>query len=195
LLSTTFRERETSGGSHGPAGESALTGVASEKLRFAELPVGGRKLVIFFATGAYLGYVPLAPGTAGSLLGALLWWEGFGPAWDRSPAACLVVFLILVAAGCVVAGKAEVIFEQPDSPHIVIDEVLGMIATMLSNPLRWTYLLIGFVLFRVFDIAKPFPAGLVERRVGGGKAVVLDDIVAAVYANLLLQLLGLVCRV
>lgn len=89
-----------------------------------------------------------------------------------------------------IAGKAEQAFGKKDCGVIVIDEVIGMFFTMLLFPPTFTYLLSGFLVFRVFDIAKPFPASWIDRRMKGGTGVVLDDIVAGIYSNLVLRLLA-----
>jgi phosphatidylglycerophosphatase A len=111
-----------------------------------------RAIIIFFATAIYSGYSPIAPGTAGSVVGAVLVWLAFGPLWERSPAICLVVFAAAFAISCWIARRAEVIFDEHDSPRIVIDEVLGMAATMFGNPIAWPWMATGFVLFRFFDV-------------------------------------------
>jgi phosphatidylglycerophosphatase A len=147
-----------------------------------------RALIIFFATGIYSGYAPVAPGTAGSVVGLLLVWLVFSPWWGAAPLLFLLLFTVLFAISCPIAGAAERIFEQHDSPHIVLDEVLGMVATMFLNPVTWPWMIAGFVLFRLSDIVKPFPARLIDRRLGGGAGVMLDDLAAAVYANLALQI-------
>jgi phosphatidylglycerophosphatase A len=149
-----------------------------------------RTVIILLATGLYAGYVPIAPGTAGSLVGLIVAWGVFAPLWRRSPVICAAVFALAFGGGSWIAARAEEIFKQADSPHIVIDEILGMVATTLFNPPRWPYLAAGFVAFRFFDIIKPFPAGLIDRRIRGGLAVMLDDLAAAVYANLVLQVLA-----
>lgn len=149
-----------------------------------------RALTIFLATAGGAGYSPIAPGTAGSVVGLVLVWLAFAPLWVHSPPLFLIVFAILFTGACRVAADAEVIFAEHDSGKIVIDEVLGMAATMFLNPLDWTHLAAGFLIFRAFDIIKPFPADLVDRRLGGGTAVMLDDLVAAVYANLALRALA-----
>jgi phosphatidylglycerophosphatase A len=148
-----------------------------------------RAIIIFFATGAYSGYSPVAPGTAGSVVGLLIIWFGLRPLWSYSPAAVLAVFAIAFIIGCWIAGRAEIIFDEHDSPKIVLDEVLGMAATMFFNPLTPLWLLAGFVMFRIFDIVKPFPAGLIDRKLGGGSGVMLDDLASAIYANIVLQIL------
>jgi phosphatidylglycerophosphatase A len=146
-----------------------------------------RALIIFIATGAYSGFSPVAPGTAGSLVGLLVVWLALGPLWSHSPSLALLAFAAAFAISCWIAGRAEVIFKEPDSPKIVIDEVLGMAATMYGNPLTVPWMLAGFVLFRVFDVMKPFPASWIDRRVEGGTGVMLDDMASAIYANIVIQ--------
>jgi len=147
-----------------------------------------RFLTIFLATGFYSGYAPAMPGTAGSVVGVAIWWLVFRPLWERSPAAAIALWAVTFAAGCFIAGRAEEIFDEPDSSRIVIDEICGMVATMFFNPAGWLYLAAGFALFRLFDIVKPFPAGLIDRRIPGGAGVMFDDLAAAIYANLVLQI-------
>lgn len=148
-----------------------------------------RALTIFLATTAYSGYSPVAPGTAGSVVGVIVLWFGFAPLWAWSRAIAAVVFVAAVIVGCFIAGDAEKIFDEHDSPKIVLDEVLGMILTMAGNPLTPAWAAAGFVLFRCFDIIKPFPAGLIDRKLGGGPGVMLDDLASAVYANIVIQIL------
>jgi phosphatidylglycerophosphatase A len=145
-----------------------------------------RAIIIFLATGAYTGLVPVAPGTAGSVVGLAAAWAVLG--WARAHYWMFAaVFAAVFAAGCWIAGRAEAILGKHDSSHIVLDEVMGMIATMFLNPLDRLHLLLGFVLFRGFDIVKVFPANLIDRKVRGGAGVMLDDLAAAVYANIALR--------
>jgi len=109
------------------------------------------------------------------------------PIGRRSPAAFLMGFVIVFIAASWIAGEAEKFFGEQDSSRIVIDEVLGMIATMFLIPIGWISLAAGFALFRIFDIIKPFPASYLDRRIHGGAGVMLDDIAAGIYANLVLQ--------
>jgi phosphatidylglycerophosphatase A len=145
-----------------------------------------RAIIIFLATGAYTGLVPVAPGTAGSVVGLAAAWGLLGWAgthyWLFAAA-----FTAAFAAGCWIAGRAEAIFGRHDSSHIVLDEVMGMIATMFLNPLDRLHLVLGFALFRGFDIVKVFPANLIDRKVPGGAGVMLDDLAAAFYANIALR--------
>lgn len=150
-----------------------------------------RGLIILMATGLYTGYVPVAPGTAGSALGLLIAWAVLGGIkGPRENGLAVAVFALIFAGGCYIAGRAENIFGQHDSSKIVLDEVMGMVATMFLNPLDWLHLLIGFALFRLFDVLKPFPAGFIDRRVRGGGGVMLDDLAAAVYANVALRIVA-----
>ncbi len=149
-----------------------------------------RALIIFFATGIYTGYSPVASGTAGSVVGIALSWLVFAPMWSRSRAVCLVVFAIAFAISCWISNEAEKIFEEHDSGKIVIDEVLGMVFTMFGNPTTWPWMLAGFLLFRLFDVLKPFPARQIDSQMRNGAGVMLDDLAAAVYANIVLQIVA-----
>jgi phosphatidylglycerophosphatase A len=145
-----------------------------------------RTFVTFLATGAYLGYAPLAPGTFGSVLGLILSLL-ITPVWVHSPSAFLMLFGVLFVGACFVAGFAEKLHGEHDASIIVIDEIFGMIAAMCFNPITWVVLLAAFALFRVFDIVKPWPAHRFDR-MNGGAGVMLDDLVAGIYANLVLQI-------
>jgi phosphatidylglycerophosphatase A len=147
-----------------------------------------RRLVIFVASGVYTGYAPIAPGTAGAALGMVLGCFVFAPLWERSPSAFVMLFAVLFISACFVAGAAERVYGEHDSSHIVLDEILGMIATMFLNPVSWGWLGAGFVLFRIFDIIKPWPAHRFDR-MEGGSGVMLDDLAAGIYANLVLQVM------
>ena len=152
-----------------------------------------RKLILFFATGFYSGYAPVAPGTAGSVVGLLLAWGVTVPLEHRWRLAAFALIAALFAVGCWLSERAEELLDQHDSSHIVIDEIVGMTLTMYLCPAAsWMGFAVGFGLFRLFDVLKPEPAGLIDRRMRGGVAVMLDDVVAAIYANLLLHALALV---
>jgi phosphatidylglycerophosphatase A len=154
--------------------------------------VAMRKLILFLATGFYSGYAPFAPGTAGSVVGLVLAWGVTVPLERRSPLAALALIAALFAAGCWLSGRAEKLLDQHDSSHIVIDEIVGMALTMYLCPAAsWMAFGAGFALFRLFDVLKPEPAGLIDRRMRGGPAVMLDDVAAAIYANLVLRALVL----
>jgi phosphatidylglycerophosphatase A len=146
-----------------------------------------RAVVIFIASGAYAGYAPWAPGTAGAALGLILGWLLFAPIWEYAPAAFVMLFGVIFGGSCVIAGSAEKIFGSHDSPCIVIDEILGMIAAMFLVPAGWAWMGACFALFRFFDIIKPWPANRLDR-VDGGAGVMLDDLAAGIYANVVLQI-------
>jgi phosphatidylglycerophosphatase A len=150
-----------------------------------------RPLIIFLATGAYSGYAPVAPGTFGAALGLILGTWVFAPMWRHSPAAFTMLFVVMFIAACFIAGRAETILGEHDSSRIVLDEVLGMIAAMFLNPTGWAWLIAGFVLFRIFDIIKPWPASSFDR-MQSGAGVMLDDLAAGIYANLVLQFIRLI---
>jgi len=156
------------------------------------------KTTLAIATGLGLGYSPVAPGTAGSVLGVLLafLFAFFAGSWQGvldSPWFLLLSGALFVL-GVWAAGKAEVIFGQKDSGKIVIDEVVGMMLTLYLLPATWLYLVLGFFFFRFFDIVKPFPARRIDMRMKGGLGVMLDDVAAAVYANLCLHLVRAALR-
>ena len=144
-----------------------------------------RAFGVFIATGGYAGYVPVAPGTAGSLVGlgvhALVRWSG------GCRLEVLVVSMIVVV-GIWSASVGERHFGREDPGYIVIDEVAGMLVTLLWLPVTWLGALVGFLAFRVFDIFKPFPARSAER-LPRGWGVMVDDLVAAVYGHLVVRLL------
>jgi phosphatidylglycerophosphatase A len=145
-----------------------------------------RRLALLLATWWGVGYVPRAPGTAGTiaaipfflLLSQL-------PLYDYLPC---VLGIGLVA--CWAAGEAERIFQEQDSKRIVIDEAVGFLVTMTALPPTWPYLIGGFCLFRCFDILKPPPIRLIERKVKGGYGVVLDDVLAGIYAQISLRIIA-----
>jgi phosphatidylglycerophosphatase A len=142
-----------------------------------------RALVIVLATAGGVGYAPVASGTVGSLVALpLVPWiarlrEG---SW---PVGVGIVVAVAVLA-IWVAGRAEAIFGGADHSRIVIDEVAGMATAALFAPASWTAAVIVFVVFRVLDVVKPFPANVFDRRVPGGFGVVGDDLVAGAYAGL-----------
>jgi phosphatidylglycerophosphatase A len=143
------------------------------------------RLAVFLATAGYCGYFPIAPGTAGSAAGLvvylLVWWTG-------SPLVEVALIALTFAAGTWAATHAERFFGGIDPGPVVIDEVLGMLVTLAFIPVGWTAVLAGFVLFRVFDVIKPYPANRLEK-FHGGFGIMADDAMAGVYANLALRAL------
>ncbi|MEE2709729.1 MAG: phosphatidylglycerophosphatase A [Gemmatimonadota bacterium] len=133
------------------------------------------------ATGCYTGYVPKAPGTAGSMLAVLIIWA-MAPV---APLYYLTITVLLIPVGIWSPGQAEKEFGYDAAP-IVIDEVIGVFITCALVPHTPQVLGLGFVLFRIIDIAKPFPVNR-SQNMPGGLGVVIDDILAAVYAHLVLR--------
>ncbi len=131
------------------------------------------------ATWFGAGLAPRAPGTAGTLAALpLAWWVGQGSLTVQ----WLVLGLVLAVA-VPAAHAAGRWFGVVDAKQIVIDEVAGLLVTMLGVPVSWVSLLAGFALFRLFDIFKPWPASYFDRRVKNGFGVVFDDVMAGLYAR------------
>ena len=142
------------------------------------------RLAILLATFGYVGHFPFAPGTAGSAA-ALLLYAALRLA--ASPILDLAVIVALFAIGCWAGSVAEVHYGRTDPGFVVLDEVVGMLLTLLLVPVSWSGALVGFFLFRGFDIIKPFPARQCER-MHGGLGIMADDAVAGIYGNLALRL-------
>ena len=157
-------------------------------LRYRRVIVS-RRLLVFFATGAYLGFVPVASGTFGTLAGVALY-PAFDALRERSLGLYLVTFCGLVAAAIVIAGEAEALFGEKDSGKITIDEVAGYIAATLFLRPSLGVIAASFLLFRAFDVGKLWPASYFDREVPGGLGVVLDDVISGLYANLALRVLA-----
>ncbi len=146
-----------------------------------------RKLIIkFLASGFYSGYSPLAPGTAGSLVGILL----YILLKNISSASYITVVALLIVTGVYISAQAENIFQKKDCSNIVIDEIAGMLITLAFLPGGIKFIITGFIMFRIFDIIKPFPIRTIDRNLGGGWGIMLDDVLAGVFANLSLRALG-----
>lgn len=147
-----------------------------------------RSVAFFVWTAGYIGLVPVAPGTAGSLVGLGL--VMLVRATDQPELEPLILAAVLVA-GVWAAGVAERHYGLEDPSAVVVDEVAGMLLTLLWIPVGYVGLGLAFAAFRVFDIVKPFPAREAER-LPGGWGVMADDIVAGIYAHAVLQLLATV---
>jgi phosphatidylglycerophosphatase A len=142
-----------------------------------------REVILFISQGAYAGRFPVAPGTAGTVVGVFLYLGLKG----LSPGPYLAVCVLVILAGMWAAGRAEIILGRKDSPSIVIDEIAGFLTAMFMAPPGWFFILAGFLLFRAFDILKPWPLWRLEE-LHGGPGVMLDDVGAGVYTNIMLQL-------
>lgn len=143
------------------------------------------RLTMFIATGFGAGYLPKAPGTWGSLAALPLHFLLSQLSATAHGIALASLFFIAV----ITAGMAEKIIDRKDPGIIVIDEIIGMLVTLIgapATPLAWAA---AFLFFRFFDIAKPFPVSWIDRRVNGGLGIVMDDIFAGLYSFLALHLL------
>jgi phosphatidylglycerophosphatase A len=141
------------------------------------------RLGLFIATCGYLGYVPLAPGTFGSAAGlAVFFLVRSTGSVTAEVAAILVLFAIGIWSGTV----AEHYFGGIDPAPVVMDEVVGMLITLAFLPVSVTGAIVGFLVFRVLDVVKPWPSARFER-LPGGLGVMADDGMAAIYGNLVMH--------
>ena len=135
------------------------------------------------ATGFGIGHLPWVPGSWGSLLALLCGWEIVAAGgWVALAAAAIIAFALGVWASARVAGASGL----HDPRFVVIDEIAAQWLVLLAAPLDGRWYAAAFLLFRVFDIVKPWPIRLIERRVAGGLGIMLDDVMAAIYALTLL---------
>ncbi|HUF49152.1 MAG TPA: phosphatidylglycerophosphatase A [Vicinamibacterales bacterium] len=142
------------------------------------------RLATILATSGGAGYVPVAPGTAGSAVGVGIYLL----AADRGVVTLGVLTALITLAGIWAADRAIVLFSNRDPGPVVIDEVAGQLVALLGTGADWTGALAGFLLFRAFDIIKPWPVGRLEA-LPGGVGIMADDLMAGLYANLVLQVL------
>jgi len=143
------------------------------------------QLIMLLATGLYSGKIGRAPGTWGSLFGLLVWLA----LRELSLASYMLMLLVVFVGGFLVAGSAEKLLDTPDPGCIVIDEILGMFITLTAAPNHPAAWILGFCLFRLFDILKPFPVSWFDRHLNGGLGIMMDDVAAGLYALISLQLL------
>lgn len=137
----------------------------------------------FLSLGCGAGLAPVAPGTIGTLLGIPLWLLLQGLPLPFY----LGVLFVLFFAGAWVAGRTSRALGAHDHGAIVIDEVLGFLVAMTAAPQGWEWILAGFLAFRLFDIWKPWPISWADRRVHGGLGIMLDDLLAGLWALVCLQ--------
>jgi len=132
----------------------------------------------------YIGYIPVAPGSMGSLAALGLYFF-----IKKSPMAMAIAIGVCLVLGLLTAGRAERLFGGKDASEIIIDEFTGMLVSLFLLPVTMSYIVSAFLLFRFFDIVKPTPINRLEK-LSGGWGVMLDDLMAGVYANLILQLIS-----
>jgi phosphatidylglycerophosphatase A len=142
--------------------------------------------VYWLATGLGSGLAPKAPGTAGTLVAVPLYLLLNGLLWWQYIAVVSAGFLIGVWICALAARQLGV----HDDSSIVWDEIIGFLITMIAAPAGWMWIGVGFVLFRFFDIVKPWPIRKIDQRVGGGLGIMLDDVAAGIYALICLQVIA-----
>lgn len=147
------------------------------------------KIIEFLVTGVYFGYSPIIPGTIGTIWGIVIY------IFLSNKIIFYYFFLLIFIVFAVILSdySEKNIFKIKDSPHIVIDEIAGYLITMISFKYNRSldsikYLIIGFILFRIMDIMKPFPIKNLQK-LEGGIGIVIDDVVSGIIANLFLQFL------
>ena len=142
-----------------------------------------QRLAVGVATVGPCGFTPLAPGTVGSAAGLALFWivRSTGFAWLEG-----ATLLLVIAVGIAAASTAETVYERRDPGLVVIDEVAGMLVTLLAVPVGFVGSIAGFLAFRFFDIVKPFPARQAET-LPRGWGIMADDLVAGIYAQAVLR--------
>jgi phosphatidylglycerophosphatase A len=158
--------------------------ILTKRERFRESDISG-KAAFILATWFGTGLLPLAPGTFGTM--------GAVPlvlALQHCPLACRIPFFLLFLVVAVwTSGRAECLLETSDPSQVVIDEVAGFLAATTFFQVSWQDVGIAFFVFRFFDILKPFPVGLLDRRLHGGTGIVMDDIAAGCYTMIVLLFL------
>ena len=137
-----------------------------------------RSALHWIAFGAGAGLAPRAPGTAGTAIAIPIY---LTIAAEPIAVYALVV-AVVIAVGIWVCGRTAHDLGVHDHPGIVLDEIAGFLVAMTALPFDWRWIVAGFVAFRVFDIAKPWPISLADRRVGGGLGIMLDDVMAGALA-------------
>jgi len=143
-----------------------------------------RSLILFLSSNAGLGYAPIAPGTFGTLAGIPAFYYISRFSWPLQ-LITLMAILCLSFWACDLAGK---IYQEPDDGRIVIDELIGYLITTAFLPFSWPAAILGFIWFRIFDIVKPPPASWFDREMKNGIGVTMDDVMAGLYALVLLRL-------
>ncbi|MFW2373840.1 MAG: phosphatidylglycerophosphatase A [Gammaproteobacteria bacterium] len=140
--------------------------------------------VHFLAYGFGTGLMPFAPGTFGSLVGVVLFW--FMASMAAGVYAAIVVVMFVV--GIFICGQTARDVGAIDPGFIVYDEIVGFLVAMYLLPADWRWIAAGFVIYRIFDIWKPFPIHYVEQHLGLGSGIMTDDVIAGIYTLIILQL-------
>ncbi len=145
-----------------------------------------QRIVYNLAIGFGAGRLPKAPGTYGTLVGVLI----YLPLSLLSLPVYLAITVGIILAGISICGYAARQLGEHDHPSIVWDEIAGLLVTMIAAPQGIGWVILGFVLFRLFDILKPWPINRIDQKVPGGLGIMLDDVAAGIAAGLSLQLIA-----
>ncbi len=144
-----------------------------------------RFLTLSVTTFLGIGYLPIMPGTFASLAVIITYSFALG---ETSFYLQILIILFLFLVGTIFSTRAEVLFERKDPKYVVIDEVVGQMISVFFISSRILPLAMGFILFRVFDVLKPFPC-FQAQKIKGGLGVMLDDVFAGIWANLILRVI------
>ena len=145
---------------------------------------------MFLATGCCIGNIPFAPGTFGSILGLPLCF--LLSQLDFSVAVILTIIFIIFAIW--IAQEAEKILKTEDPGCIVIDEIAGLMVTLIGLPFNIITATAGFLIFRILDVSKPYPIRSLERKLSGGPGIVMDDVAAGICGNHVLRALSFIIQ-
>jgi len=143
------------------------------------------KAAVFLATGFYVGNIPFAPGTFGSLIGLPFCYL----LAEIQLGAAIIATLLLIGLAIWISNAAERTLKRKDPGCIVVDEMAGMAVTLIGLPFNFTTVVTGFILFRILDILKPFPIRVLDKRLSGGLGIVADDVVAGIFSNIIIRML------
>jgi len=141
-------------------------------------------IILFLATGAYSGNMPFAPGTFGTLVGLPLCYYLSFLEWHVQ----LFLIIVFMPIAAWICGQGEQLLGTKDPGAIVIDEIAGIMITFYCVPFSLINVICGFLLFRFFDILKPYPISKAEHFFKGGTAVLMDDVIAGIFARMIFAL-------
>lgn len=143
-----------------------------------------QSVMVMAATGGYVGYLPVVPGTFGTVAGLL---PVFVLSRVENHFISLILLIFFIGLAIWTAGRAEQQIGVTDPGCIVIDEIAGIMVTLWGLPFDWWPVITGFLIFRCLDMIKPFPIRQIEKNLSGGLGIVADDVAAGVVANIVLR--------
>jgi phosphatidylglycerophosphatase A len=143
------------------------------------------KSILFLSSGTYLGYMPIASGTFGTLWGLPLFYWLSG----RLLGTQFLFIMGFILLAVFLAGQSEKFWRRKDPSQVVIDEIVGYMTAMFGLTFSWKMALAGFFLFRAMDIFKPYPIRKIDQHMPGGWGIVLDDVLAGIYCQVILRVL------